>query len=241
MTSVIPIDSSSVQCVLIEGVQHLCIRDLIMAVCKKDYNQAGELWKKAKADLEAYCAHYKFPGRAEQPVIQVQGAVKLLAALPCDERVRAQANETLARHSDNVVESERLKIDILRRTADIQAKALEERLKIENEALKKEMELKAIINCALMLNKKPDIVKLGKVVTDMGIDSLTSADLQRVGSIASAKFRAAYGSQPQKRAYKDKTGKEMWINEYSEEHIPILQEAVREHMEQEKNKQQYFI
>jgi hypothetical protein len=50
MTSVIPIDSSSV---LIEGGQHLCIRDLIISVCKKDFNQAGELWKKAKADLEA--------------------------------------------------------------------------------------------------------------------------------------------------------------------------------------------
>jgi hypothetical protein len=173
-----------------------------MAVCKKDYNQAGELWKKAKADLEACCTHYKFPGRAEQPVIQIQGVVKLLAALPCEERVRAQANETLAKHIDNVVESERIKIDmlkrtlaaipcearvraqanetlskhsdkvveseklkieILRKTADIQARALEERLKIENEAFKKEMELKVIINCAMMLNKKPAIVD--KVMT----------------------------------------------------------------------------
>jgi hypothetical protein len=50
MSSVISINSSSA---LIQGVQHLSIRDLIITVCKNDYNQAGELWKKAKANLEA--------------------------------------------------------------------------------------------------------------------------------------------------------------------------------------------
>ena len=232
MTSSIPFDEiapgASVRYALVEGVQHFSVRDLIMAVCKKDNNQAAELWRRSdvRTELEPHCASFKFPGRGqtEQPVIQVQGAVKLLATLPGDNAKRA-ADILSSQLSDG-----KLKI------AEIQAKALEERLKIENDALRKDLELRSIISCALMLERANKVqhepVKLGKVVSDMGISDLSSTDLQRVGCIASAKFRAAYGVSPPKRAHKDKNGKEMWINEYSEEHIPILQEAIREHMEQ---------
>jgi hypothetical protein len=218
MTSSIPFDEiapgASVRYALVEGVQHFSIRDLIMAVCKKDNNQAAELWRRSdvRTELEPHCASFKFPGRGqtEQPVIQVQGAVKLLATLPGDNAKRA---------------------------ADILSSQLSDgKLKIENDALRKDLELRSIISCALMLERANKVqqepVKLGKVVSDMGISDLSSTDLQRVGCIASAKFRAAYGVSPPKRAHKDKNGKEMWINEYSEEHIPILQEAIREHMEQ---------
>jgi hypothetical protein len=238
MTSSISFDEITVRCALVDGVQHLSIRDLIMAVCKKDNNQAAEIWRKhnLKAELEPYCSSFKFPGRgqSEQPVIQVQGAMKLVMALPGE-------NAKLSRVADILSKTDAPKIDT--RNAEIQAKALEERLKIENDALrkdlelksdalKKELELKTVINCALMLDKiklpNQQETSLGGVVRDMGISNLSSTDIQSIGCIASAKYRAAYGFNPPKRMQKDKSGKEIWVNDYSEEDVPMIQEAVRE-------------
>jgi len=39
------------------GTQYISIRDLIMLVCEKDRNQAGEVWKAEVQDL-----NHKFPG-----------------------------------------------------------------------------------------------------------------------------------------------------------------------------------
>ena len=219
------IDTFNVRCTEIDGVQYLAARDFIMAVCRKDFSQAFEFWKNVKADLEAHCVEFKFPGRGQvkQPVIQLQGALKLLAMLPCTDASRAIASAALAKPD----------VEILRRTSEIQAKALEERLKIETDALRRELELKAIINCALMLVKAKQDTSLGGVLRDMSINNLSSADIQSIGCIASAKYRAAYGVHPLKRMQKDKNGKEIWVNDYSEEHVPMLREAIREFQERQ--------
>ena len=57
------IDTFNVRCADIDGTQYLSVRDFIMAVCKKDCNQAIEFWKNAKADLN--CVDFKFPGRGQ--------------------------------------------------------------------------------------------------------------------------------------------------------------------------------
>jgi len=61
------------------GTQHISIRDLIMLVCEKDRNQAGEVWKAEVQDL-----NHKFPGSGQkvQPVITFPGSIKLMMWLP---------------------------------------------------------------------------------------------------------------------------------------------------------------
>jgi hypothetical protein len=66
----------------------MSIRDLIMVFCEKDGNQAGEVWRRLsdvyKNELQASCLTFKFPGsgQKEQPVITLQGALKLVMYLP---------------------------------------------------------------------------------------------------------------------------------------------------------------
>jgi hypothetical protein len=90
--SLIPFDEivpgSTVRVTTINGMQYLSIRDIIMCVCEKDNNQAGEIWRKLpetrKEELQGRVLNHQFPGKgqSEQPVITFQGALKLIMFLP---------------------------------------------------------------------------------------------------------------------------------------------------------------
>ena len=79
---------ATIRFTIIKGQQYLSIRDLIMHLCRKDKNQASEIWRRMpqyeKDELKAACFNHKFPGRgqSEQPVITFPGAVKLIMLLP---------------------------------------------------------------------------------------------------------------------------------------------------------------
>ena len=90
--SVIPFDEivpdATVRVVVIDDVQYLSIRDIIMCVCDKNMKRASEIWDRIspdrKTEVSAFCATYKFPGKgqSEQPVITFPGALKLVMFLP---------------------------------------------------------------------------------------------------------------------------------------------------------------
>jgi hypothetical protein len=97
---------SSVRFTLLNGVQYISIRDIIMVMCGKDNNQAGEVWRKLpddkKSEVQVFVLNFKFPGRgqSEQPVIQFQGAIKLLMWLPGEQakQFRSKAADILTRY-----------------------------------------------------------------------------------------------------------------------------------------------
>ena len=73
---------------VIDGVQYLSIRDMIMCVCGKNNDEAGLVWRRMTperlSEIRSYCSNFKFPGRGagEQPVITFVGALKLIMMLP---------------------------------------------------------------------------------------------------------------------------------------------------------------
>ena len=92
-TALIPFDEivpgASVRLAVINGVQYLSVRDVIMHVCGKNNDEAGLVWRRmSPARLEELrsncCLNFQFPGRgqSEQPVITFQGALKLIMFLP---------------------------------------------------------------------------------------------------------------------------------------------------------------
>jgi hypothetical protein len=99
------VPSASVRAAVVDGIQYLSIRDLIMVMCGKDGNQAGEIWRRLsdsrKEEVKAFCFNLKFKGsgQKEQTAIQFQGALKLLMWLPGEraKSFRSQAAEILTR------------------------------------------------------------------------------------------------------------------------------------------------
>lgn len=97
--------SSGVRFTHVNGIPYMSIRDIIMVICGKDNNQAGEVWRRwpesNKNELQASCLSYKFPGRgqSEQPVITLKGALKLIMRLPGDiaKDFRSEACDILTR------------------------------------------------------------------------------------------------------------------------------------------------
>jgi len=91
-SDIIPFDEivpgASVRIAYIDGKQYMSIRDLIMCMCDKDNNQAGEVWRNIsqikKNELQEFLLNFKFPGRgqSEQPVITFPGAIRLSMFLP---------------------------------------------------------------------------------------------------------------------------------------------------------------
>lgn len=73
---------------VIDGVQYLSIRDLIMHMCDKDGNHANDLWRTLpvsnKNELTQFLGEFQFPGpgQKKQPVITFPGAVQLSMFLP---------------------------------------------------------------------------------------------------------------------------------------------------------------
>jgi len=100
------IPNASVRVAVVDGIQYLSIRDLIMVMCVKNGNDAGQIWRRIpesnKNELQAICLTFKFKGRGqqEQTIIQFQGALKLLMWLPGEKAksFRSQAAEILTRY-----------------------------------------------------------------------------------------------------------------------------------------------
>ena len=82
------IAGATVRIAEIDGVQYLSIRDVIMHVCGKDNNYAGEIWRRMsdekRSKLGPFLNEFQFPGCGQQiqPVITLPGSVKLAMILP---------------------------------------------------------------------------------------------------------------------------------------------------------------
>jgi len=98
MTQLIPFaeltgGTESVRFTVINGNTYMSIRDIIMVVCKKDNNMAGEVWRNiwlgksgVLKELQDFLLNFQFPGQGQrvQPVITLEGALKLIMWLPGD-------------------------------------------------------------------------------------------------------------------------------------------------------------
>ena len=90
----------------IDRVQYMSVRDIIMVVCGKDNNDAGRMWRNLpetyKTEVQQFLLNFKFEGRgqSEQPVITLQGAIKLIMWLPGNmaKDFRSQACDILTRY-----------------------------------------------------------------------------------------------------------------------------------------------
>ena len=90
----------------IESVLYASVCDIIMGVCGKVNNQANEVWRRLsdarKTELQGFIQAFQFPGRGQslQPVITLQGALKLIMWLPGDmaKGFHSQACDILTRH-----------------------------------------------------------------------------------------------------------------------------------------------
>ena len=97
---------ASVRFTLVDGVQYLSVRDLIMVICDQNNDRAGKTWRNIseslKDEVRQLLTNFKFKGRGQQdqPVIQFQGALKLLMWLPGEKAksFRSQAAEILTRY-----------------------------------------------------------------------------------------------------------------------------------------------
>lgn len=89
-----------------ESVPAISIRDIIMVVCNKNNNDAGETWRKLpdsyKQELQEFITTFQFPGRGQtpQPVITLPGALKLIMWLPgtMAKDFRSKACDILTRY-----------------------------------------------------------------------------------------------------------------------------------------------
>ena len=99
-------NSEGVRVTQLMGTPYMSIRDIIMAVCGKDGNHAAQTWRelpeKYKKEVNQFVVNLKFPGsgQKEQPVITLQGAIKLIMWLPGDmaKDFRSKACDILTRY-----------------------------------------------------------------------------------------------------------------------------------------------
>jgi len=100
------VPGATVRFIVIEGKEYLSIRDLIILICGKKNNEAGEVWRKlsaeTKLELKEYIVKHQFEGRgnSKQPVITCKGGIKLLMWLPGEKAksMRSAAAEILIRY-----------------------------------------------------------------------------------------------------------------------------------------------
>ena len=98
------IPEATVRFTLIDGVQYLSIRDIIMVMCGKDRNQSSEVWRRISDESknEVSTLQYKFKGRGQQdqPVIPLNGALKLIMWLPGEtaKSLRTKAADILTKY-----------------------------------------------------------------------------------------------------------------------------------------------
>ena len=91
----------------IHGVAYMSVRDIIMAICSKDGHDSMQIWRRLpeqhKNEFQDYFVeNFQFPGRgqSEQPVITLQGALKLIMWLPGNiaKDFRSKACDILTRY-----------------------------------------------------------------------------------------------------------------------------------------------
>ena len=62
--------TDSVRFTVINGGTYMSVRDIIMVVCKKDNNMAGEVWRntsdKQKEELQDFLLNFQFPGQGQR-------------------------------------------------------------------------------------------------------------------------------------------------------------------------------
>ena len=100
------IPEATVRFTVIDDVQYLSVIDIISVMCGQTTHNAAQTWRRFpenyKNELETFCSQYKFKGRGqrEQPVIQFQGALKLMMWLPGEQakKFRSKAAEILTRY-----------------------------------------------------------------------------------------------------------------------------------------------
>jgi len=100
------VSGATVRFTVIDGTQYISARDIIMAVCNKNVNDAGEVWRNLrddrKTELQEFVLTFKFPGRGqqEQPVITFPGAIKMVMWLPGEnaKKARTKFTEILTRY-----------------------------------------------------------------------------------------------------------------------------------------------
>jgi len=79
---------AKVRFTVIDEVQYLSIRDLIMIICTQNGHDAMQTWRRLpedrKSEVGTYCSSFTFPGRGQQkqPVITFDGALTLMNWLP---------------------------------------------------------------------------------------------------------------------------------------------------------------
>jgi hypothetical protein len=107
---IIPLDEivpgAVIRVAMIENVQYLSVRDVIMHVCNKNSNDAGQILRRIKAEilseLQTFCRDFKFPGQGHsvQPVITFPGAIKLAMFLPgeCAKKNRSLMASIIVRY-----------------------------------------------------------------------------------------------------------------------------------------------
>jgi len=108
--TIIPFDEiipgATVRFTVVDGVQYLSVRDLIMVMCGQTNDRAGYTWRmmsdSIKDELRCFSTNFKFPGRGqqEQPMIQFQGAIILFMQLPGEKakQLRKKASNILTRY-----------------------------------------------------------------------------------------------------------------------------------------------
>jgi protein-tyrosine-phosphatase len=109
-STIIPFDEiipgATARFTVVDGVQYLCVFDVIMAMCGKHRHYAAETWRNLsdsfKSEVEVFLRHFKFPGRGqqEQPIIQFQGAIMLIMQLPGEKakQLRRKAADIITRY-----------------------------------------------------------------------------------------------------------------------------------------------
>ena len=98
------VSGGTVRCTNINDTLYLSARDIIGHVCSKDLKHACCIWQRIESqfDFEHALEKYQFKGRGQskQPVITVEGAMKLVMILPGNhaKRVRSAAATILSRY-----------------------------------------------------------------------------------------------------------------------------------------------
>lgn len=75
---------ASARLAVIEKIQYLCARDVIMFIAGKDNKQASQIWSRLSPEqleeLSSFRRNFKFPGQGqgEQPVLTFKGILKLV-------------------------------------------------------------------------------------------------------------------------------------------------------------------
>ena len=99
-------NSEGVRVTEVMDTPFMSIRDIIMVVCGQNNDRAGKTWRNIdedkKMELRQTLTTFKFPGQGQQvqPVITLQGAIKLIMWLPGDmaKDFRSQACDILTRY-----------------------------------------------------------------------------------------------------------------------------------------------